>query len=73
MLELYMYDDSVIGDIIMPTHIMNYVRSNFVENNKPVFKFNELGSGEASLKDDAEQLACENALRELKRRGYTKN
>ena len=70
MLELYMYDDSVKGDIVMPTHVMNYVRSNFVENNKPVYKFTHLGCGEASLKDDAEQMACENALKELDVRGY---
>ena len=70
MLELYMYDDRLKADIIMPNHILNYVKSNFVENNKPVYQFIELGHGEASLKDDAEQLACEDALGRLRREGY---
>lgn len=72
MLELYMYDDKLKGDIVVPTHILNYVKTNFVENNKPVYRFMELGSGEASLKDDAEQMACENALMRLERDGYNK-
>tara|TARA_Y100000591_G_scaffold264362_1_gene237743 strand:+ start:724 stop:1755 length:1032 start_codon:yes stop_codon:yes gene_type:complete len=72
MLELYMYDDRLKGDIIMPNHILNFVDSNFVENNKPTYKFVELGFGEASLKDDAEQMACENALHMLERDGFKK-
>jgi dsRNA-specific ribonuclease len=72
MLELYMYDDRLKGDIIMPNHIINFVSGNFVENNKPTYKFVELGFGEASLKDDAEQIACENALKRLERDGYKK-
>lgn len=65
MLELYMYDDRLKGDIIMPGHILNFVKNNFMENNKPVYEFVELGCGEASLKDDAEQMACEEALRKI--------
>ena len=72
MLELYMYDDRLEGDLIMPNHVLNFVRNNFVENNKPVYNFVELGEGEASLKDDAEQLACESALRNLDNRGFKK-
>ena len=43
-----------------------------MEKNKPSYRFIPLGEGEASLKDDAEQLACENALRKLDLEGYKK-
>tara|TARA_Y100000591_G_C21791209_1_gene676656 strand:- start:448 stop:1476 length:1029 start_codon:yes stop_codon:yes gene_type:complete len=72
MLELYMYDDRLQGDIIMPNHVLNFVRDNFMENNKAVYDFVELGEGEASLKDDAEQIACENALKNLEYKGFKK-
>jgi dsRNA-specific ribonuclease len=72
MLDLYMYDDRLKGDIIIPNHVLNFVSNNFVESNKPTYKFVELGSGEASLKDDAEQMACESALKRLEMDGYKK-
>ena len=42
---------------------------NFMEKNKPSYKFIPLGSGEASLKDDAEQEACKDAIRKLESMG----
>ena len=64
MLDLYMYDERV-RDTISPNHILEFISDNFSEKNKPTYKFIVLGTGEASLKDDAEQNACEMALRTL--------
>jgi dsRNA-specific ribonuclease len=72
MLELYMYDETRTGDIICPKHVIDYVKNNFIEKNKPSYKFVLLGEGEASLKDDAEQLACECALKKLSEQGFKK-
>ena len=70
MLEMYMYDERLQKDIIMPNHIIDFVKQNFQEKNKPSYSFTSLGYGEASLKDDAEQKACEQALLYLEQQGY---
>lgn len=70
MLDLYMYDDKLKGDMITPNHVLEYVKTNFMEKNKPSYQFIPLGSGEASLKDDAEQEACKDAIRKLEGMGY---
>ena len=70
MLDLYMYDDRLKGDVISPNHVLDYIKDNFVEKNRPSYKFVPLGSGEASLKDDAEQEACKEAIRKLEGMGY---
>lgn len=72
MLDLYMYDEARTGDVICPKYVIDYVKNNFMEKNKPSYRFIPLGEGEASLKDDAEQLACENALKRLELEGYKK-
>ena len=70
MLDLYMYDERLKGDVISPNHVLDYIKENFVEKNRPSYKFVPLGSGEASLKDDAEQEACKDAIRKLEGMGY---
>lgn len=64
LLDLYMYDEK-LNETISPNHILEFVSDNFSEKNKPSYKFIVLGTGEASLKDDAEQNACEMALKTL--------
>ena len=41
-----------------------------MEKNKPTYNFIPLGYGEASLKDDAEQEACKDAIYNLENMGY---
>ena len=65
-----MYDDRLKGDVISPNHVLDYIKDNFVEKNRPSYKFVPLGNGEASLKDDAEQEACKDAIRKLEGMGY---
>ena len=70
MLDLYMYDEKLKGDMICPNHVLEYVKDNFMEKNKPTYKFIRLGVGEASLKDDAEQQACRDAISNLQGMNY---
>jgi|TARA_Y100001980_G_C14551970_1_gene335766 dsRNA-specific ribonuclease len=70
MLDLYMYDEKMKGDMICPNYILEYIKDNFMEKNKPTYNFIPLGYGEASLKDDAEQEACKDAIYNLENMGY---